>query len=508
MTDRSRQDDIERLRTQLLAAAADDPNDIPRLKTEVLQQAEAGAISSEHATALLADLESISPESPTAWLGPRPDSTQVIAGRRVQSLEGEGPAVFAPGATIKNRFILQEQVGRGGMSEVFAAVDRRKVEARDPNPRVAIKVMNSELAGHPRAFMALQRETRKSQTLAHPNVATVYDFDREGDRVFMSMELLTGRPLDVLLRETDGNGIGREAALPIIRGITDGLAYAHRKGIVHSDLKPANVFLTDEKTAKILDFGIARALPAANRPGEPRDLFDMMSLRAYTEAYATIEMMDGGEPHPADDVYALGLIAYQLIAGVHPYQHCSARKARALGLKPQQPKGLKHREWRVLQRSLSFERSRRPRDAAEFGAQFFGVSRPQKVLIAATVLLGLAAAYASYRHYEDTGPRVAFEDLPAQTRVDFNAAMSDGERLWQFYKKDDNILALQEAAEQYARAYELHPGNRQAVGALQKVADAALAAAKGREQRRELAQGLARRSEYLASYPPILAASK
>lgn len=83
---------------------------------------------------------------------------------------------------------------------------------------------------HPDALVALQREARKAQTLAHPNVVTVFDFDRDGSSVFMTMELLRGA-LDTVVREARGAGIGRAAALPIIRGIAEGLAYAHRKGI-------------------------------------------------------------------------------------------------------------------------------------------------------------------------------------------------------------------------------------------------------------------------------------
>src|SRR5690606_39036599 len=105
---------------------------------------------------------------------------------------------------------------------------------------------------HAQSFIALQREARKAQTLAHPNVVTVFDFDRDGDIVYMTMELLVGRSLEAIARDSRGYGIGPERALPIIRGIAEGLAYAHRKGIVHSDLKPGNVFVTQDGTPKIL----------------------------------------------------------------------------------------------------------------------------------------------------------------------------------------------------------------------------------------------------------------
>ncbi len=147
------------------------------------------------------------------------------------------------------------------MGAVFAAEDMRKVEANDPEPMVAVKVLAPDFARHPVAFVALQRESRRAQALAHPNVATVYDFDRDGDLVFMTMELLTGTPLDQVIRETEGKGLPRAKALAILIDIARGLAYAHRKGLVHADLKPGNIFLAEGNIPKVLDFGIARAVP-------------------------------------------------------------------------------------------------------------------------------------------------------------------------------------------------------------------------------------------------------
>ena len=124
-----------------------------------------------------------------------PDGTQVLSNRLVGSLEdaGEGHhGPLEPGSIIKKRFVLETLLGKGGMGLVFGAIDRRKEEARDPNPRVALKVLNADFQRHPQAFMALQREARKAQTLAHPNVVTVFDFDRDGDAVYMTMELLEG----------------------------------------------------------------------------------------------------------------------------------------------------------------------------------------------------------------------------------------------------------------------------------------------------------------------------
>jgi predicted Ser/Thr protein kinase len=409
---------------------------------------------------------------------------------------------FVPGEVIKDRFLLEHEIGRGGMGVVFAAVDRRKQEARDPNPRIAIKILNGDFERHPHALMALQREARKAQTLAHPNVVTVFDFDRDGSSIFMTMELLRGRSLDSITREARGKGIGREKALPIIRGIAEGLAYAHRKGIVHSDLKPGNVFVLEDGTPKLLDFGIARAIPSANTE---QDVFDAGSLGAYTEAYATDEMIEGADPHPADDVYALGLIAYELLTGKHPYQRYSAPRARELGLKPPMPKELTRREARVLERCIALERAKRPKDAAEVLREMFGATRLQKTLVAATVVLALAAGVFAYRDYTQSGPAVAFESLPAEVQQQFSAAMSEGDASWAFFEREKNVVALYDAVDRYADAERLHPRNRNATRALRKAADAFLKdIAKTPEQKREAARVLAEKSEYLAKYPPVM----
>jgi serine/threonine protein kinase len=125
----------------------------------------------------------ISPER-TADTGSTAKTKINPAAVAVPPLSVSEPINFEPGAVIKKRFLLEKQIGRGGMGIVFAAVDRRKTEALDPNPMVAMKILNADFARHPQALMALQREARKAQSLAHPNVATVFDFDRKGNTVF------------------------------------------------------------------------------------------------------------------------------------------------------------------------------------------------------------------------------------------------------------------------------------------------------------------------------------
>jgi serine/threonine protein kinase len=417
-------------------------------------------------------------------------------------------ADFDAGTLLKGRFELKSLVGRGGMGIVWAAVDRRKLEARDPHPDVAVKILNSSASRHPDAFVALQREASKAQTLAHPNIATVFDFDRDGANVFITMELLRGQPLDKAIGAARGRGIGRAAALPIIRGIAEGLAYAHRKGIVHSDLKPANVFLGPDGTPKILDFGIARAVPSAG--GEaPEDAWDAGSLGAYTEAYATDEMVEGRDPAPADDIYALGIIAYELLSGKHPFHGMAMAAARAANMSATPIRSLRRREWRTLARALSFERARRPRDAGEFIRQFFGATRVRNALIGAVVLLACAAALLVYRNYRQAGPAVAFEDLPADVQQKIRSDFAEGDEGWALYTQDTerNADGLASSLSFYAEAYKLHPRDRDAARRLERSADEILKRARADPARlRETAQGMAALSDFLKTYPPVVEA--
>lgn len=282
---------------------------------------------------------------------------------------GVGALTFEQGSTLRNRFVLEQKLGEGGMGAVWKGIDKLKQEARDRNPYVAIKLLQGDFREHPEAFIALQRETAKQQRLAHPNIATVFDFDRDDstNTVFMTMEVLSGSDLAAYIRrQVPVDGLPYADAMALIEQLGAGLGYAHQAGLVHSDLKPGNCFLTEEGNVKLLDFGIARASKTkADAEGETT-VFDPGELGALTPAYATIEMFEGLDPDPRDDIYALAIIAYQLLTGKHPYGRKNAPKAEEAGLTVPPVDKLTKAQNRALARGLAFRRAERTATVEEF----------------------------------------------------------------------------------------------------------------------------------------------
>jgi len=278
------------------------------------------------------------------------------------------------GSIIKNRFRLAREIGRGGMGVVFAARDLIQEEVGEKESDIAIKFLSEEFKSHPDALRMLQQECKKAKSLAHPNVGTVYDFDKDGQNVYMTMELLSGAPLDVYMHERNFQPLPFDEVIGMLTDIVSGLDYAHQQNIIHSDLKPANIFLT-ESGAKILDFGIARAImnsdldacdhqtkAAANDKVESDNAGEI----ALTLTYASLEMIEGEEPDVRDDIYALACIVYELLSGKHPYERHSAQDALMLQLEPARIAELKEWQWQALLKGLALKRVDRCHGAAEF----------------------------------------------------------------------------------------------------------------------------------------------
>jgi serine/threonine protein kinase len=201
---------------------------------------------------------------------------------------------FAPGAVLAGRYCIIGLVGRGGMGEVYRADDLRLGQ------QVALKLLPAGLSDDPVRLAQFHNEVRTARQVSHPNVCRMYDIGEIEGALFLTMEYVDGEDLTSLLRR-----IGRlpeDKALDIARQIAAGLAAAHERGVVHRDLKPANIMLDGAGKVRLMDFGLAAVGAVTDvRPGTP--------------AYMAPEQLAGREVTARSDIYALGLVLYELFTG-------------------------------------------------------------------------------------------------------------------------------------------------------------------------------------------------
>ncbi|MCG8316039.1 MAG: serine/threonine protein kinase [Pseudomonadales bacterium] len=250
---------------------------------------------------------------------------------------------------IKSRFELLEVLGIGGMGVVYRVRDLRQKELGEKNPYLALKLLNDQLSSNEAALVALQQECKKTQLLSHPNIVNVYDFDRDGDLVYLTMECLYGKSLDQVVYDPGFQGMSLGELEPWIKSMGAALVFAHQNNIVHSDLKPSNIFVTDNNNIKIFDFGIARALETSTYK------LKQMGLSALTPAFASLGMLEDDDPKPSDDLYAFAIVIYLLLTGRHPYGKKDARIVHSEKLLPTKPKSMAEASWRVLEQALNPE---------------------------------------------------------------------------------------------------------------------------------------------------------
>lgn len=284
--------------------------------------------------------------------------------RAGQRREPRVRALDAPAAALRvlrGRYELLTTLARGNTSTVYKAFDRHRANLVEDARYVAIKVLDANIDVRPETKAQLEREFHQAQSLSHPNIASVFDLDRDGSTYFIVMELLEGELLSTVLHRLDGRPMQRAHALSVIGSIGAALSYAHRRDIVHGDLKPRNVMITSDGEVRVLEFGFAhsRALQA----GEIDADHDTVAIGA--PGYASAERVHGFEPQPTDDVYSLACIAYELLSGRHPYGGRSGLLARAHGKRPARIAGLTHRQWQALQRALVWDRAERKIEVAE-----------------------------------------------------------------------------------------------------------------------------------------------
>jgi serine/threonine-protein kinase len=263
---------------------------------------------------------------------------------------------FQPGAILADRYRIVGRLGRGGMGEVYRADDLRLGQP------VALKFLSQTLDRDPARLTQLHTEVRMARQVSHPNVCRVYDVGEFDGHTFLSMEYVDGEDLASLLRR-----IGRfqeDRAIELARQICAGLAAAHDRGVVHRDLKPANIMVDGSGRIRITDFGLA------GTAGE--------ILRAGTPAYMAPEQLAGGEVTPRSDIYALGLVLYELFTGKRALEaptiaELIAKREQADITPPTEVvRGLDAAIERVVMRCLEPDVTRRPASALAVAAALPG----------------------------------------------------------------------------------------------------------------------------------------
>ncbi len=282
------------------------------------------------------------------------------------------------GSVLRDRFLLKERVSGGSMGVVYRALDRRLAEADAAEPWVAIKVLSRKLSRNGNALRALQQEAAKGRCLSHPNIVRFLDLDRDDELYFIVMEWLEGRPLAHILDEGKSKNIDLATALDIVNQLGRALDYAHRCGVVHADVKPANVMILPSGQVKLFDFGVARI---RQKQSDTLSKFNPAVLGAVTPAYSSMQVLTGDEPVPADDVFSLACLMYRLIAGFRVFGPRNAAEAAESGMEPQRPDGLSDSQWKALKKGLAYSRVARYSSPQEFidGLQSVDVEPPAQV---------------------------------------------------------------------------------------------------------------------------------
>jgi len=261
-------------------------------------------------------------------------------------------------APTLSRFEIEGQIGQGATAVVYRARDRRL------NRTVAVKVLREGPGVNDVVHERFRREAQAAAGLAHPNVVTVYDAGEEGGRSFLVMELVEGRPLDALLKDP---AAPRDRLLPLLAKAARGVAAAHERNIVHRDLKPANILVTPAGEPKVGDFGLAHLL-------ETQTELTRTGTSLGTPLYMAPEQVEAraSDISPRTDVYALGAILYEILAGQPPHQAASLADLYASIIRrdPVPPRSI-HAEvaldaQTIALKALEKEPSRRYADAREF----------------------------------------------------------------------------------------------------------------------------------------------
>ena len=339
-----------------------------------------------------------------------PQDPTVVTGARPR----DGNSSIAVGDILQGRFSLVAMIGQGGMSRVFKAIDLRRAEAGADVPFVAVKVLTEPFDEYFGSMAALQREAHKLQSLTHPNIVRVFDCDRDDQTVFMTMEYLAGRPLQKILRTNGDRPMDLGAALKLIVAIGEALESAHQSHIVHGDLKPGNVIVTDEGGVKVIDFGMAQFIARTDVEMEAGGYAEVLP-KAITPRYASPQLAAGYDPESADDVYALACIAYESLSGTHPFGSEGIQRVGGVQTPLRRPKRMPLHQYTALSRALRYDRQNRTSSIRQFLDELLATRR--RAVARRCIWAGAAAVLLILGVYARLGVRQAPEEARSSTAV-------------------------------------------------------------------------------------------
>ena len=273
------------------------------------------------------------------------------------------------GLVLRERYEIVSRLGEGRYGSVYKALDRLRSEHPDVDCHVAIKIPNQEARSQPEVLSQLRREFYSAQKLSHPSVVKVFELDRDQDLTFYTMELIEGEVIGDVLQRFHRRALPRPYVFAMLREVGEGLAHAHERRVIHGDLSPRSIMVTNAGELRILGFGAAGKSATAMMP-----------------AYASCEVLEGREPDQRDDLFALACLSYELLSGEHPFQQRTATEARSFNVIPPRPAGLSSRQWNALTLGLAWERENRTQSVRDWlvelnpGAEHLGpIPLPQDV---------------------------------------------------------------------------------------------------------------------------------
>lgn len=262
----------------------------------------------------------------------------------------------AVGQTLSGRYVLKQLQSQRNGVYYFKALDLHRDKFTETERYVGIKLIHLSNDARGGELTRLESEFRKMQQLAHPNILKVFDLDHNGNRHFITTQWLPGIKLSELLLPLGTEVLAKRHTLTLIHSVGSALAHAHAQGIVHGDLHPDHVLLTETGDIKLNGFAFDAA--EWQEPAFDSQAVAIVSAR-NTLAYASCERLAGAGVDERSDIYSLAVLSYQLLAGRHPFNGLLATQARDDRRKPSRVPGLTALQWRALRRALAWTRTKR-----------------------------------------------------------------------------------------------------------------------------------------------------